>query len=83
MHMKLVSTRIDYDETGSGKFKATVSYHEGDAADRLGQSADIIVYVAVNGRRLPDDVRAISTEAVNQARRVLRRILDETDERGH
>ena len=68
MTMKLVHTRIDYDETNSGKFRVSVSYHEGDAADRLGQSAEIIVYVDVNGRRLPEDVPAIFTPAVNQAR---------------
>jgi hypothetical protein len=79
MPMKQVSTRIDYDETGSGKFRAAVSFHEGDAADRLGQSAEIVVYVDVNGRRLPEDVPAISAEAVTQARVLLRRILDETE----
>ena len=83
MSMKLVATRVDYDETNSGKFKVSVSYHEGDAPDRLGQSADIVVYVSVNGRRIPEDVPAISTQAVNQARHLLRRILTETDEPGH
>ncbi len=34
-------------------------------------------------RRLPEDRSAISTDAVNRARHLLRRILDETDERGH
>jgi hypothetical protein len=81
--MKLVSTRIDFDETGSGKFRVAVSYHEGDAADRLGQSAEIIVYVDADGRRLPDDVPAISTEAVQRARHFLRSILDETDDKTH
>jgi hypothetical protein len=83
MTMKLVHTAIDYDETNSGKFRVSVSYHEGDTADSLGESAEVIVYVDVNGRRLPDDAPAISTEAVTQARSLLRRILDETDERGH
>ena len=81
--MKLVQTAIDYDETNSGKFRVSVSYHEGDTADRLGESAEVIVYVDVNGRRLPDDVPAISAQAVNQARHLLRRILTETDEHGH
>lgn len=82
MSMKLVSTRIDYDETNSGKFRVSVSFHECDAADRLGQSAEVIVYVDVNGRRIPDDVPAISTQGVNQARYLLKRILTETDEHG-
>ena len=52
MTMKLVHTRIDYDETNSGKFRVSVSYHEGDAADRLGQSAEIIGYLArIQGMR--------------------------------
>jgi hypothetical protein len=47
--MKPPSVRIDYDETGSGQFRVAVSYHEGDTADRLGQAADVVVYVPTEG----------------------------------
>lgn len=76
--MKPPSVRIDYDETGSGQFKVTVEYHEGDTADRLGHSADVVVYVATHGRTLPQSAPEISKTAVFNARQFLQRILDES-----
>jgi len=75
--MKPPSVRIDYDETGSGQFKVTVGFHEGDTAERLGQSADIVVYVATHGRSLPQSAPEISATAVATARSFLQRILNE------
>ncbi len=72
------SGRIDYDETGSGQFRVMISYHEGDTANRLGQAADIVVYVPTQGRSLPQSVPEISETAVAAAREFLQRILDET-----
>ena len=78
--MKPLALRIDHDETDSGKFKVSVSYHERDASDRWGESADIVVYVDVTGRRLPEALPEISAIAVARARQFLGRILNETDE---
>ena len=77
--MKPLSLRIDYDETGRGKFKVKVSYHERDTSERLGQSVDVIVYIPSEGRTLPDAGREISAAAISKAREFLRRILDETE----
>jgi hypothetical protein len=77
------SVRIDYDETGSGKFKVTVGYHEGDTATLMGQTADVIVYVDATGRTLPDSVPEISDAAVAEARRFLQRIVDGKEGREH
>jgi hypothetical protein len=74
--MKPRSVRIDYDETNTGKFKVAVCYHEGDDAERLGLSADVIVYVDAEGRTLPDSVPEISALAVATARKFLQKILD-------
>jgi hypothetical protein len=69
------SVRIDYDDTRSGQFKVTVNYQERDTADRLGQSADVIVYVGADGRTLPDSAPEISALAVAAARKLLQNIL--------
>ena len=76
--MKPPSVRIDYDETGSGHFKVKVGYHEGDTAERLGQSADVVVYVSSYNRSFPESVSEISEAAIADARKFLRRILDES-----
>jgi len=74
--MKPISIRIDYDETHIGQFKVTISYHERDTADRLGLSADVVVYVATDGRTLPQSAPEISDSAVASARKFLQKILD-------
>ena len=75
--MKPPSVRIDYDETSSGQFKVTVGYHEGDTADRMGQSANVIVYVPTQGRSLPESKPEVYKTAIAAARRFLQMILDE------
>ena len=76
--MKPTSVRIDYDETGSGQFKVAVGYHAGDTADRLAESANIVVYVPAQGCSLPQSAPEISKAAVAKARGFLQRILDES-----
>ena len=52
--------------------KARVHYHETDSADRMGCSAEVVVYVDRRGLRLPE----ISDAAKRKAEEFLRHILD-------
>ena len=72
--MSPFQVRVDFDGE-EGSTKAKVCYHEGDTAEREGESAEITVYVDRRGLRLPE----ISTAAVRRAEEFLRRILKSSE----
>ena len=77
--MRPYSLRVDHDDSDPNRFKVVVSYHERDTSQRLGQSADVVVYVEGNGRSLPESLRDISAEAVERAEQFMRSILGNHD----
>ena len=75
--MQPFQSRIDDDDSDPGRYRVSVSFHEGDTPERLGESAEVIVYIERSGRRLPDAALEISAEALTKVRAFLRRVLDE------
>jgi len=70
--MRPYNVVLDLNDSDPNDTKARVCYHERDTAERLGQSAEVTVYIDRRGLRLPE----LSNVAILQAEHFLRRILE-------